>query len=406
MIKHTLLIFFSATLQFSILKAQNDAGFIYGKVTTIDENTYTGAIRWGKEEVYWTDFFNATKTKNENLDYVPDDKNLEAKREESWSKKWMKWGHNHYESIHQWVCQFGDIQSLEVTGRSKLILTLKDGTIMPLGGGSNDVGAEIKVYDEELGIVELSWGRIERVEFMKTPNKLNDKFGDALNGTVLTSQGSFSGIVQWDHDERLTTDELDGETDDGDFSIKFGKIANIQNDGDQSIVHLQSGRKLTLEGTNDVDDGNRGIIVTVEGMGRVDIPWEEFKEVTFNHEKNNSGPGYNDFKKPENIRGSVTTKDGQIHSGTIIYDLDEALDIEIIQGMDRELEYLIPIRNIKKIEPKNFEYATITLRNGNSVLIGEGQDVSDRNDGILVFANGNTNPTYVSWEDLKAIELK
>ena len=41
--------------------AQNDQVFIYGKLTTIDGETYQGQIRWGKEEAYWTDLFNGTK---------------------------------------------------------------------------------------------------------------------------------------------------------------------------------------------------------------------------------------------------------------------------------------------------------------------------------------------------------
>ena len=35
-----------------------DQGFMYGRVTTIDGKSYEGALRWGKEEAYWTDMFN------------------------------------------------------------------------------------------------------------------------------------------------------------------------------------------------------------------------------------------------------------------------------------------------------------------------------------------------------------
>ena len=51
----------------AITAQAQDTGFLYGKVTTIDNKEYTGAIRWGKEEVYWTDMFNASKEENENL---------------------------------------------------------------------------------------------------------------------------------------------------------------------------------------------------------------------------------------------------------------------------------------------------------------------------------------------------
>lgn len=384
--------------------AQNHKGFIYGTVTTIEGDAYTGALRWGKEEIYWTDFFNANKNKNEHLKHVDDDE-LHVSRSDSWTKKWMSWSGTHYESVHMWVCQFGDLKSIDITGRSKLDITLKNDTKIKLGDGSNDVGATIKVMDSDLGIVELNWNRIDKIDFLKTPAKLENVFGERLYGTVETKNGTFTGLVQWDHDERISTDELDGETDDGDFSIKFGKIKSIESGGNESIVTLLSGRALTLDGTNDVDDGNRGIIVTVEGMGRVDIPWEEFIKVSFDHNKKYSGPGYDDFPSPRALKGTVTTDDGRIFNGNIAYDLDETLDIEIIQGKDDEIEYLIPLRNIKSIAPKSFDFATVTLDNGNSILIGEGQDVSDRNDGILIFSNED-NPIHVGWDDLRQVEFK
>lgn len=397
----TISLFFLVIVSFTF--AQNDDIFMYGKVTTIDNETYNGALRWGKEEIYWTDFFNATKTRNKNLEYLEDTDEADLVAGKSWTIKWMNWDKNHYSTIHQWICQFGDLSSIEILGRSKIKIELKDGSNLELGDGSNDIGATIKVNDADLGIVELNWNRLEKIEFLKTPKNLENKFGDPLYGTVITRGESFTGIVQWDHDERISTDELDGETEDGDFSIKFGKIASIRNEGHKSLVKLSSGRELLLGGTNDVDNGNRGIIVTVEGLGRVDIPWDEFVEVKFDHNKKITGAGYNDFKSPTPLSGTVQSKDGQIATGKIIYDLDEALDIEIIQGYDDEIEYLIPLRNIQSIAPKNFDFATVTLRNGKSVLIGEGQDVSDRNDGVLVFTKNSDDPKYISWDDLKKI---
>jgi hypothetical protein len=393
--------------------AQNDEGFIYGTITTIDDNKYTGAIRWGKEEVFWTDFFNATKIENKNLKYISDSDSEDIEdqvvyhdrdHDESWAKKWWSgsWG-GKYEAIHQWVCQFGELESLEITGREKVEITLKDGKRWKLGGGSNDIGTKIKIMTDDIGAIELNWDRIEDVQFSKTPSKLKNKFGEPLYGTVETHQGAFTGFVQWDHDERLTSDALDGESDDGDFSIKFEKIKAITKDGRGSSVTLKSGRTLYLDGTNDVNDENRGIIVTLKGVGRVDIPWDEFEKVTFEENVRRSGPTYNDFPSPKPLNGRVETEDGRIFSGRIIYDLDEELDIEIIQGKDDEIEYLIPLRNIKSIKPKNYSYSTVTLRNGDSILIGEGQDVSDKNDGLLIFTSEDAEPAFVSWDDLQEV---
>ena len=50
--------------------AQAQQSLIYGKVTTISGESYTGQIRWGKEEAFWTDLFNGNKEGNDNYRYL------------------------------------------------------------------------------------------------------------------------------------------------------------------------------------------------------------------------------------------------------------------------------------------------------------------------------------------------
>ena len=33
----------------TVVNAQDDRGYIYGKIITVDDKTYIGQIRWGKE---------------------------------------------------------------------------------------------------------------------------------------------------------------------------------------------------------------------------------------------------------------------------------------------------------------------------------------------------------------------
>jgi hypothetical protein len=135
--------------------------------------------------------------------------------------------------------------------------------------------------DPEMGSVDIDWGRINKIEFMKTPKTLSEKFGKSLYGTVEANGEKFTGYIQWDHDERLSTDKLDGRSDEGSLSIEFEKIQSIESRGWYSQVELKSGRQLRMDGTNDVNDGNRGIIVTNKDFVEIDIPWQEFKKVTF-----------------------------------------------------------------------------------------------------------------------------
>ena len=241
--------------------------------------------------------------------------------------------------------------------------------------------------------------------FMDTPSRLGVKYGDPLFGTVKTERhGSFKGFVQWDHDERIDSDKLDGNTKDGKTSIAFKSIKSIERRDNLSCeVELNSGRTIFMSGSNDVNAGNRGVIMTLEGVGKINIPWQEFDKVTFDSGHKGSGDDYGSFKVPKGLRGTVKVINGSAISGIIIYDLDEAFELEILEGMDDEIEYKIPFRNIKRIAPKNYSYSTVDLRNGDRLLLGESRDVSSSNDGLLVFEKDGEKPTYISWKKVDEI---
>ncbi|MFY0685702.1 MAG: hypothetical protein JXQ90_00980 [Cyclobacteriaceae bacterium] len=385
-----------------------DGGFIYGKVTTFD-GSYEGNLRWGKEEIYWTDFFNASKEDNDFIDQLSDREreHLEDHYHVSRNGNWMvnvsiNWEDSH---LHQFVCQFGELKSIKPYRGDMVKIELQNGERFTLdGSGYNDVGTDIRIMDQELGEVEIDWDRIEMIEFMETPKQLDEKFGDPLYGTVESDEGQFTGFIQWDHDERVTNDKLDGDTEDGDISVKFGKLQSIEKiSSSRSLITLKSGRELELRGSNDVNAENRGIIVTVEGLGRVDIPWEDFESVTFMAAPK-SIVTYRDFKNQDKLSGTVTVTNGDVHKGEIAYDLDESMVLEILHGKVYDTEYLIPFRNIASIAPRNDEESIVTLKNGDELILEESQDVTERNSGALVYSGGE--PVYIPWKKIEKIDFE
>lgn len=403
----------------AILQAQ-DEGFIYGKIYTEDDKVYEGAIRWGKEEVYWVDMFNAAKERNENLHYLSSEERdeLEQRHHDGWfsfDDRISRWVGNHYwegqknsdDYIHQFSCQFGEIKTIRPTGKQYVEVELQSGILYQLSGeGYNDVGLDIKVADKELGEVEVHWGRIDKIEFMTTPSKLPAKFGDALYGTVEAFGEKFTGFIQWDKDERLSTDKLDGDSDDGDISIEFGKIKSIERHGNRSAVTLKSGRSFFLGGSNDVSSGHRGVVVMNKEFVSIEIPWDEFEKIEFEEKAPDHIATYSQFKTQKELNATVITEGGKTLSGKIVYDLDEAYDHELLQGKEGEFEYSIPFRLVKKITPKGSYRCMIELKNGKKISLDEGQDVNERNQGVLVFASGKSDPTYVPWDEVSEIELR
>ncbi|MBL6448354.1 hypothetical protein JMN32_18720 [Fulvivirga sp. 29W222] len=388
---------------FSKANAQSGAGFIYGKVYTVS-NTYHGQIRWGKEEAFWNDLFNGIKLYRNNYGDV----SKKTKENTSWLDfDWRLssiWDDKGSSVSHQFVSRFGDIKIVEITGPSRVNLILKNGVKLEIGGeGYNDLGGDIKVMDKELGLVTIAWNKLLKIEFEQGPDKLSAVMGNPLFGTVETARkGSFTGFVQWDHDERLSVDKLDGDARSGQVSISFSNIKRIEKDNNGSNVLLKSGSTYFLTNSNDVDSGNRGVIVSVEGTGKIEISWKAFKSVEFSTARN-SGLPYESYPVPRELNGTVYLYEGKSVSGIIIYDIDESWDVEILEGMDDEIQYHIPFRNIRKVTPKNYDYSLVELKNGTTLLLGGMRDVSDENDGILILKKGGTEQEFIDWKNIMEI---
>lgn len=404
--------FMNAFLLEEVQSAMTDSSlYIYGTITTTDNESYTGQIRWGKEEAFWFDHFNATKPDNDNLKYLSREEldELNAKdnqRRTKWYNRhsWSGWNNWYNDNTHVFECHFGDLQTIQPMRGDRLRVTMRNGDIVRLEGGSNDVGATVRIYDKEMGTIKLDWDNIEIVEFSAAPADLVSAFGEPLYGSVETTSGTFTGYLQWDHDERLSLDELNGEASSGDLDIPFKNIRSIESNYRGSTVELNSGRILKMRGSNDVDDDNRGIIVNMADMGRVDIPWEEFEKITFQAVPHQSELTYASYADQHLIRGSVTSIRGDKLTGRMIYDLDENYELEMLNGINKGIEYFIPFRFIEKIEPKNREESLVILKNGEKILFSDKVDINEENDGVLVFTSDDEYE-YVPWKEVDEIKI-
>lgn len=381
----------------------SDIGYIYGRVVTVDGDSYEGQLRWGKEEAFWDDLFNATKTENENLGYLDRQEIERLGWKHPLSGIGLFIGQPSHSFTHVFAVRFGDLAGLEIQGGHDVVAAFRNGDRLKLDDGSNDVGAEITVMDPRVGRRTLEWNQIRTVEFMEAPDRLERKLGEPLYGTVKAGDFEYTGRIQWDNDECLSVDELDGYTRDGKVHLPFAEIASIRKHLNGARVRTTDGDDLFLTGTNDVNHENRGIVVKIKGIGSVKIGWNDFDEVTFRPAPN-SGPGYEQFADGRTLRGAVSTRDDR-YAGRIVFDLDETWDFELLQGTIGSTEYLIPFREIARITPKGSRRSDVELRNGATIELEDGQDVSRKNDGLLVFPSGH-DPRYVAWRDVEAVEFR
>ena len=406
----TLLLFFCTTATVSAQLAEDpngssqadNQGFLWGTVSTNDGNEFTGFLRWDGEEAFWDDLFNSGKRKLPHAkrgkhSHEDGQRTLKVLGKEikiSWGDSWG--------GGRQFVCRFGDIKKIEVLGNDEARLTMRDGQTLEVEGVGNDVRADVHIADPTLGGVDVKWKNIRTVVFNQAPRGQNPGHF-RLHGRVETDEGTFTGPIQWDAEECLSTDELDGESGDTDLSIPMGNIRSIAKKSRRaSTVELKDGRVLTMEGTNDVDDDNRGILIEDARFGRVEVQWDAFRKATFEN-AGSSGKGFNDHGKFGPLRGTVEDNEGNQYRGEIVYDLDERYGWEMLDGEDDDISYSIPMGLIQKIEPRGEDSARITLRTGETVVLEDGQDVSDRNDGILILDGSDDEGIHVRWRDLRSI---
>ncbi|RJP78231.1 MAG: hypothetical protein C4524_06980 [Candidatus Zixiibacteriota bacterium] len=383
-------------------------GYIYGKITTRGNQAYTGILRWGTQECFWDDLFNAVKEDNPWGRYARDDEGGKTRTE----RKITLFGTNIVTvtdgggfTQHQFMTRFGDLKHLDVNGDDRIIAVMKSGAEYEISG-YGDVGETIQVLDQSLGQLKIKWEEIDRIEFLETPRNAKVP-GYRLKGKVATASGEYRGWVMWDAEECLSTDVLDGEGEAGDMAVEFGNIRSLKRRSSRSCdVLLKDGRTLELRGTNDVNESNRGIFVEDERYGKLEIPWDELREVTYEDDDGSSGRPYDAYKPAAKLSGTVTAVGGKQYKGRLVFDFDEEEGSEMLEGNRDEIQFHIPFSRLASITPRSRHRSEVELRGGEKLLLEDAQDVTEANDGLLIFTRDDSRPEHVPWAEVEKIEFK
>jgi len=277
---------------------------------------------------------------------------------------------------------------------------LKNGEELRIDADGSDVGDGMRglvIDDQNEGEVSLDWDEVDLIEFSQGPGSGRDDL--RLYGTVETDAGDFTGYIVWDRDESLTGDILDGDEDGRSRKVPFERIQEIEGRHSGSKVTLTDGKVLHLDGSNDVDHSNRGIDVTVPGLGLVKVGWDEFRAVTFAPAP--PSRSYADFDGGHKLYGTVTDEDGNRYTGTVVWDNDETWDWEPLNGKDNDVAFAIPFENIKSITRESRRSAKVELNNGDVLFLSDSNDVDRDNKGIRILTEGGE--VELDWYEFAAV---
>jgi len=225
---------------------------LYGTLTTRRGDTYTGYVCWDVDELLSSDILDG---------------------EEGRRTKKVK---------------FDKIASIERYSSSGALVKLAAGDEVVLRN-SNDVDNSnrgISIADPGVGQITVQWSDFDNIVFSQAPKHVKyDAFdgGHPLQGTVYTESGDkYTGRIIWDDDEEYTWEMINGEDRDVEFAIEMGLIKQIQKDSYRSSsVTVLDGRVFRLQGSNDVDEDNKGVSIEQTGGKDVYVDWEDFDRVEF-----------------------------------------------------------------------------------------------------------------------------
>jgi hypothetical protein len=381
------------------------SSFLYGRITAADA-VYEGRLRWGgDQEAFWGDYFNGAKRENPWAAHAPG----QSSQRRGIEIFGIAIGGNRSGDLERlFMTRFGDIARIEAHF-STVHVTLKSGTVVSLDRfAAGDIDDGVRVWDARHGVVDLDARRIRTIEFLPTPPLADGP--ERLHGLVRTRQGEFTGFLQWDQVDGVSTDTLDGRAGDDETSLPYGRIRSIaRHSPDSARVTLRDGRDVVLSDGREVGRGHRGIYVDDTRYGRVLISWDAFERVDFS--PGGSAAGYADFPPGRPLAGSVTTTDGRRLAGRLVYDFDESETTETVDVSAAGVDYVLPFGLVASIVPPRREAGgassgSVVLLRGEKLALERAGDLGDRNAGLLIFGAGRERPEYVAWSDVERIDLE
>ncbi|MEG0795074.1 MAG: hypothetical protein RR397_01010 [Odoribacter sp.] len=379
---------------FSVITLCNASDFkIFGKITTVDNEIYTGYITWNHSKTLWIDFFEAGKVENLYTTYF----------NKSTGIKFQQNGEIHYTpSIHQFSCRFGNMKKIRLIAPNKIELELKGNQKLVLKKGQyNDIGTPVRLENDTLQL-DFIWDHISEIEFMSSPSSGVQQLSF---GVVKSNHASYTGIIEWNNRGQNNAKQFHIYAYSKEVNIPLRLIKKIERKSEQSITIFTDQHDYNIKTAHSNNNQQKSVTVLMPNIGKVIIPWDHLETLEFTPQESHKLLSYNDFKSPEALQAEILTQDGERLIGTVAYDLDESLNCEIIEGMNDNITYFIPLRYIQSIEPKNYLYSFVTLKNGSALSLGDMQDMNLDNNGIMVFIPQQL-PVYVPWNEVKKITFR
>ncbi|MFC1555867.1 hypothetical protein ACFL67_02180 [candidate division KSB1 bacterium] len=182
------------------------------------------------------------------------------------------------------------------------------------------------------------------------------------------------------------------------FTVFFGDIKTIDRKGSQAVLLLKDGREFEVNG----DDANETIHVYDMGFGRTKVSWNDIYLIQFQEEPESYSKYSTENGYP--IYGKVTTRSGEDFNGFIMWDNDESLSTDVLDGNESRHEREIPFANIKSIRPRTKSSSEIALVTGREIVLSGSNDVNSSNKGLII-SDAEYGVISIPWKNVDFVEI-
>lgn len=263
-----------------------------------------------------------------------------------------------------------------------------------------------------------------------------------IYGKIYTNDNEvFEGLIRWDKNEVGWVDVLDGNKelpdenrrqsskkykeggrsegsieffglklnsgsnwwpDQAQSGIRFGHIKTLEAiDDERALLVLKSGIEIELsEGSTDIGDNIREIIIEDGKRGEIEFIWEDIDRIEFAQARSDVTSKFG-----ERIYGTLVTRRGDEYTGFVCWDVDEVLTEDELDGEEKGRNRKIKFGQIAAIERYSSSGATVIMKTGDEKVLKGTNDVDGSNRGIII-SDPTLGQVRVNWDEFKRLDFK
>ena len=183
--------------------------------------------------------------------------------------------------------------------------------------------------------------------------------------------------------------------------MRFGHLRSLEViDDDAALLTLKSGEEVELDGgSTDIGDGVREIIIEDSVEGEIELEWEDIERIDFSETDDDLVSNLG-----QRLYGTITVRRGDQYTGFVCWDVDELFSRDILDGDQKGRRRKVKFAKIKSIERYSSSAATVTLTNGDEMLLRGTNDVDDSNGGIAILDPG-LGQVVVDWDEFDRLDF-